>query len=244
MPRSSPPSRQNRLAPAPAPISTSSPRRRATGIEGRRRRRRARRSSSSIPAEPPLIMRDTVFTPVAGGSRRHRGRDRAMVADVQKYVPGYRLKQKVQFERIGQQPGAHPRHRRRLEGIKTSVFLEVEGAAHYLPAYAGNLDIMTSAAKVTADHSGRPQRPRRPHNGPTQPRQALHSGRHPARRHARHPSPVQPRTLAARSPARSTAAGVDAIEIAHGDGLQGSAASTTALAPTPTGSGSRRWPTR
>ena len=74
-----------------------------------------------------------------------------MVAKVQAYVPGYRLKQKVQFERFGSNnpvaiPGAGT-----FEGLKTSVFLEVEGAAHYLPAYAGNLDIMTSAAMRTGE---------------------------------------------------------------------------------------------
>ncbi len=64
-------------------------------------------------------------------------------------MPGYRLKQRVQFDRIEQPlliPGVG-----RIGGLKTSIFLEVEGAAHYLPAYAGNLDIMTSAALATAE---------------------------------------------------------------------------------------------
>ena len=104
------------------------------------------------PAEPPLIMRDTVFTfseEADEGAIRDSVMD--MVAKVQAYVPGYRLKQQVQFERFGSNNpltipgfGAFP-------GIRTSVFLEVEGAAHYLPAYAGNLDIMTSAALATAE---------------------------------------------------------------------------------------------
>jgi acetaldehyde dehydrogenase len=104
------------------------------------------------PAEPPLIMRDTVFTLSQGGSQEEIEKSILdMVAAVQKYVPGYRLKQKVQFEHIGDNapvriPGIGP-----VSGLKTTVFLEVEGAAHYLPAYAGNLDIMTSAALVTAD---------------------------------------------------------------------------------------------
>jgi acetaldehyde dehydrogenase len=73
------------------------------------------------------------------------------VEKVRTYVPGYRLKQKVQFERFGSNnpvviPGVGS-----FEGIKTSVFLEVTGAAHYLPAYAGNLDIMTSAAMRTGE---------------------------------------------------------------------------------------------
>ena len=104
------------------------------------------------PAEPPLIMRDTVFTLSQGGHQEEIEKSILdMVAAVQKYVPGYRLKQKVQFEHIGDNlpvriPGVGP-----CSGLKTTVFLEVEGAAHYLPAYAGNLDIMTSAALTTAD---------------------------------------------------------------------------------------------
>ena len=104
------------------------------------------------PAEPPLIMRDTVFTLSQGGDREAIADSVAeMAAEVQKYVPGYRLKQKVQFESIGGNaplriPGIGP-----CEGLKTTILLEVEGAAHYLPAYAGNLDIMTSAALTTAD---------------------------------------------------------------------------------------------
>ena len=105
------------------------------------------------PAEPPLIMRDTVhcLCPDADRDRITASID-AMVRDVQAYVPGYRLKQAVQFERIG--------HNERLfipdldewhSGLKVTVLLEVEGAAHYLPAYAGNLDIMTSAALRTAE---------------------------------------------------------------------------------------------
>ena len=91
------------------------------------------------PAEPPLIMRNTVFCftdevdrdEVAASVKR-------MVEDVQSYVPGYRLKQELQFEN-------------QTKGMKTSIFLEVEGAGHYLPTYAGNLDIMTSAALKTAE---------------------------------------------------------------------------------------------
>ena len=71
-----------------------------------------------------------------------------MVADVHEYVPGYRLKQKVQFESFS---GNVPELGGAKKGLKVSVFLEVEGAAHYLPKYAGNLDIMTSAALRTAE---------------------------------------------------------------------------------------------
>ena len=104
------------------------------------------------PAEPPLIMRDTVFTLSQGGAQEAIERSVEDMAEaVRKYVPGYRLKQKVQFEHIGDNapvriPGVGP-----CSGLKTTIFLEVEGAAHYLPAYAGSLDIMTSAALTTAD---------------------------------------------------------------------------------------------
>ncbi|GAA3531444.1 acetaldehyde dehydrogenase (acetylating) [Streptomyces osmaniensis] len=104
------------------------------------------------PAEPPLIMRDTVHCLVSDcATEAVTASVEAMVGRVQRYVPGYRLKQEVQFERVAPDdplrtlaPGAG-------ETLKVSVFLEVEGAAHYLPAYAGNLDIMTSAALRTAE---------------------------------------------------------------------------------------------
>ena len=105
------------------------------------------------PAEPPLMMRDTVYTlsELADEDAISESVER-MAKDVQAYVPGYRLKQRVQFDRI--EPGNPiriPGVGARLHGLKTSIFLEVEGAAHYLPAYAGNLDIMTSAALRTAE---------------------------------------------------------------------------------------------
>ncbi|CAM4087311.1 acetaldehyde dehydrogenase (acetylating) [Novosphingobium lubricantis] len=105
------------------------------------------------PAEPPLIMRDTVYCLCEDGDREAiRQSIHAMVAQVQAYVPGYRLKQAVQFESIGgNQPLRIPEMDGSFTGLKVSVFLEVEGAAHYLPAYAGNLDIMTSAALKTAE---------------------------------------------------------------------------------------------
>ncbi len=105
------------------------------------------------PAEPPLIMRDTVYTLSEFANEDEIAISvESMVAAVQKYVPGYRLKQKVQFDRIEPSNPIHiPGVGRRMSGLKTSIFLEVEGAAHYLPAYAGNLDIMTSAALRTAE---------------------------------------------------------------------------------------------
>ena len=104
------------------------------------------------PAEPPLLMRDTVFTLSSGADEGTiEAAIEAMVAKVNAYVPGYRLKQKVQFERFGSNNPVRIPGIGQFEGLKTSVFLEVEGAAHYLPAYAGNLDIMTSAGLATAE---------------------------------------------------------------------------------------------
>ena len=104
------------------------------------------------PAEPPMIMRDTVFTLSSGADEAAiNAAIEAMVEKVHSYVPGYRLKQKVQFERFGDNNPVKIPGRGTFTGLKTSVFLEVEGAAHYLPAYAGNLDIMTSSALRTAE---------------------------------------------------------------------------------------------
>jgi acetaldehyde dehydrogenase len=115
----------------------------------------ARRGKAIIilnPAEPPLIMRDTVFMladPVEPA--KIEASVAAMTAAVQGYVPGYRLKQQVQFETIDAAAPVNVPGLGRTHGLKISVFLEVEGAAHYLPAYAGNLDIMTSAALACAE---------------------------------------------------------------------------------------------
>jgi acetaldehyde/propanal dehydrogenase len=88
------------------------------------------------PAEPPMIMRDTVHCLTEGEPNQaaiiesvHR-----MIAEVQKYVPGYRLKNGPVFD-----------------GRRVSIFLEVEGLGDYLPKYAGNLDIMTAAAARTGE---------------------------------------------------------------------------------------------
>ncbi|MFC0531756.1 acetaldehyde dehydrogenase (acetylating) [Phytohabitans kaempferiae] len=102
------------------------------------------------PAEPPLVMRNTVFCLVAEADQAAIDASvAAMVAEVREYVPGYRLKQAVQYD-----PVEHdfvPALGRPFSGTKVSVFLEVTGAGHYLPDYAGNLDIMTSAAVRTAE---------------------------------------------------------------------------------------------
>jgi acetaldehyde dehydrogenase len=114
------------------------------------------------PAEPPVMMRGTVFTLSSGaGEDAIEASVNRMVEKVQAYVPGYRLKQKVQFERFGSNQPITIQGLGTFEGIKTSVFLEVEGAAHYLPAYAGNLDIMTSAALRTAEKIAQKKRARR-----------------------------------------------------------------------------------
>ncbi|MHA3885523.1 acetaldehyde dehydrogenase (acetylating) [Stutzerimonas degradans] len=104
------------------------------------------------PAEPPLIMRDTVFVlSEAADQAAVEASVEEMSKAVQAYVPGYRLKQKVQFDVIPESAPLSIPGLGKFSGLKTSVFLEVEGAAHYLPAYAGNLDIMTSAGMATAE---------------------------------------------------------------------------------------------
>jgi acetaldehyde dehydrogenase len=108
------------------------------------------------PAEPPLIMRDTIFCLIGEADHEAvRTSVKDMVGRVQEYVPGYRLKQEVQFTALRDEP-VHTLLPEGAAGVpvvttKVTVFLEVEGAAHYLPAYAGNLDIMTSAALRTAE---------------------------------------------------------------------------------------------
>ena len=105
------------------------------------------------PAEPPLIMRNTVFCLTQEHDPRAIAESiERMVEHVRGYVPGYRLKQDVQFDAIDRSRPV------RIEGVgtfdrglKVSVFLEIEGAGHYLPKYAGNLDIMTSAALRTGE---------------------------------------------------------------------------------------------
>ncbi|MHA3078556.1 acetaldehyde dehydrogenase (acetylating) [Acinetobacter sp. ANC 5502] len=105
------------------------------------------------PAEPPLIMRDTVYCLVDEHANPQAIRQSVeqMAHKVQRYVPGYRLKQDVQFELLTQDHAVHIPDLGKKSGLKVSIFLEVEGAAHYLPAYAGNLDIMTSAALAAAE---------------------------------------------------------------------------------------------
>ncbi|MCA7935625.1 acetaldehyde dehydrogenase (acetylating) [Burkholderia cepacia] len=88
------------------------------------------------PAEPPLIMRDTIHCLTDGPPDVDAitASVHAMVKEVQRYVPGYTLKNGPVFD-----------------GNRVSVFMEVEGLGDYLPKYAGNLDIMTAAAAATAE---------------------------------------------------------------------------------------------
>lgn len=104
------------------------------------------------PAEPPLVMRDTVFTLSENGDREAiKESIHQMVLEVQKYVPGYELHQEVQFDEIPENESVFIEGLGNRHGLKTTVLLKVVGAGHYLPEYAGNLDIMTSAARATAE---------------------------------------------------------------------------------------------
>jgi acetaldehyde dehydrogenase len=113
------------------------------------------------PADPPLIMRDTVLCLTdrlnPGTQDKVTASIEQMVTDVAAYVPGYRLKQRVQFRDLDAGENTHTLNPDLAPADRTqiSVFLEVEGAAHYLPAYAGNLDIMTSAALRVAERLAR-----------------------------------------------------------------------------------------
>jgi len=111
------------------------------------------------PAEPPLIMRDTIycFVPPDADTQAIAAAVEARVAEVRRYVPGYRLKQQVQFEHFGDDNRQNIPGLGWSTGIKVAVFLEVEGAGHYLPAFAGNLDIMTSAALTVAERIAQAQ---------------------------------------------------------------------------------------
>ena len=104
------------------------------------------------PAEPPLVMRDTVFTlSEPADQEKIRASIHAMVAEVQRYVPGYTLHQEVQFDEIPKDNPVFIEGLGHRHGLKTTVLLQVVGAGHYLPAYAGNLDIMTSAALAVGE---------------------------------------------------------------------------------------------
>lgn len=115
--------------------------------------RRGRAVMILNPADPPILMRNTVFCLVEGNVS-HVDIERSiheMADKVRGYVPGYRLKQRVQFEAFGERDPLLLPEAGAFVGTRVTVLLEVEGEAHHLPAYAGNLDIMTSAAKATAE---------------------------------------------------------------------------------------------
>ena len=108
------------------------------------------------PAEPPLLMRNTVFCLCEAADQSVIAQSvQDMVEAVRQYVPGYNLKQEVQFDPLDAGARKSIPGLDRGDYLKTSIFLEVEGAAHYLPAYAGNLDIMTSAALSTGERMAR-----------------------------------------------------------------------------------------
>jgi acetaldehyde dehydrogenase len=105
------------------------------------------------PADPPLLMRNTVYC-LVDGNTDHEAIEHSIVDMVEKvsaYVPGYRLKQRVQFETFSADKPLYIPETGKFTGTRVTTMLEVTGGAHYLPAYAGNLDIMTSAAKATAE---------------------------------------------------------------------------------------------
>ncbi|GAA2871326.1 acetaldehyde dehydrogenase (acetylating) [Pseudonocardia halophobica] len=91
------------------------------------------------PVEPPMIMRDTVFCMIGGDADRAAiaASIHEMVAEVQRYVPGYTLRAEPQFDEPRETWGGHAR---------VATFLEVKGNGDHLPPYAGNLDVMTAAA--------------------------------------------------------------------------------------------------
>jgi acetaldehyde dehydrogenase len=101
------------------------------------------------PAEPPIIMRDTIFCSLPEGADQEKidRSIRQMVESVQAYVPGYRLRSDPQFDEVPDGSGG-------TVG-RVAVFVEVEGAGDFLPPYAGNLDIMTAAAAKVGDELAR-----------------------------------------------------------------------------------------
>lgn len=101
------------------------------------------------PADPPIIMRDTIFCSLPPGADQEKvdRSIRQMVESVQSYVPGYRLRTDPQFDEVPDGEGG-------TVG-RVAVFVEVEGAGDYLPPYAGNLDIMTAAAAKVGDELAR-----------------------------------------------------------------------------------------
>jgi acetaldehyde dehydrogenase len=100
------------------------------------------------PADPPMIMRDTIFCAIPEDADRDAIAKsiHEVVAEVQSYVPGYRLLNEPQFDEPSMHSGGH---------ALVTTFIEVEGAGDYLPPYAGNLDIMTAAATKVGEEIAR-----------------------------------------------------------------------------------------
>ena len=126
------------------------------------------------PAEPPMIMRDTIFCAVRPTPTPTRSSQSifAMEKAVQEYVPGYRLLQEPQID----EPSAATQGQ-----TKVSIFVEVEGAGDYLPPYSGNLDIMTAAAAQVGENIARSTSTERPRRDRHQ-RPRAHLVRHSRRR--------------------------------------------------------------
>jgi len=128
----------------------------ARGLEQIGGARKAKAIIILNPAEPPMIMRNTVFTLSAAADQHDIKQSiNDMVGEVNSYVEGYCLKQQIVFDEIPPHSPLNIPGYGTFHGLKTSVYLEVSGAADYLPAYAGNLDIMTSAALGTAERIAR-----------------------------------------------------------------------------------------
>lgn len=105
------------------------------------------------PAAPPMPMRTTVHCLITGDADHQRIESdvSAVVDRVTAYVPGYRLKQRIQFETFSMTNPLYIPETGKFTGTAVTVLVEINGAADYLPHYAGNVDMVTAAAKATAE---------------------------------------------------------------------------------------------